>query len=167
ALLEVNEAIVSGSMALATVLRAPFLQNNWPPRDLDLYVSSSHFATLQACLLTGEFGFQLVNIHTCYPYPLGPNIAAISTLSHLTRDVKVDIIVSNDDNNGILPVFQFYGTQVMNWIAADGLFMAYPKLTFARHALFNPVTRILHTSEAHKAVLLKYQDRGFDFSESP
>jgi hypothetical protein len=82
-------------------------------------------------------------------------------------------IISSVNFNVISPIFSFHLTIVFNWITADSLFSAYPKLTCTHRGLLN-----LNTFSCNQFVpvsppasfcccLKKYYEHGLNIQQNP
>lgn len=157
-----NGGVVSGSVALAVALRTPFRKENWVPTDMDVYVPFSSYGHVLTFFLHTMTGYHASAAHSSGWYRKLSSIMIVTSFVNPKLDRRVDLIASKDENS-LTPIFGFYGTHVMNWISPDGLFVAYPKLTFNHVALFTPFASSAQNSKQHKHAMVKYKQRGFRF----
>lgn len=160
-LLRSTNSVVSGSIALQMVL--PFVSTNWICKDLDIYVARSQDLAVISYLT--KQGYGLLNIQGIRPSYSQSSIHTVVTLSR--GEKVIDIIVAAKDI-AIRPIFEFHSTLVMNFIAADYLFSAYPWMTSRFRGLHNPLAlrdgkRVMGNLKA----IAKYEWRGFDIQNSP
>lgn len=178
-----SSAIVSGSFVLA-LATSP----SWIPRDLDVYVGSTHgFITLSHYFKERE-GF----IDPTQPNPLDPmhahpdaqppypqdhdnpslpqggfanycRLAKTVQLNEQAEYMFIDLIQTQSRHPANF-VLRFPASCVMNWLTANEIVMTYPDITCNNVALLRPHC-LPSTSGAAKAKedawLMKYKDRGF------
>ncbi|KAI6157967.1 hypothetical protein BKA82DRAFT_21971 [Pisolithus tinctorius] len=114
------DAVVSGSCALHMLL--PANKTSWVPADLDIYVSCRHMACLS--VLLEHNGYLIMNQRAVDAGPYGSSsIRSVILFANGWR--TIDVIVSSTVA-AMSPIFEFHSTAVMNFIAADHIFCAYP-----------------------------------------
>jgi hypothetical protein len=138
-------AVISGSTALAVLLRGEFV-----PQDLDIYVNAEGFTAMLMLLM--DHGYQVVTPWPHYAHKEKyPGSKKVWTL--LREGEKIDLI-RTAEAHALSTITQFHSTPVMNYIAFYGIVCLYPEWTMRRSGL---VTR---ASVPHK-ILDKYRRRGF------
>ncbi|KAH7917805.1 hypothetical protein BV22DRAFT_984741, partial [Leucogyrophana mollusca] len=160
-MLRMTSSVVSGSVALRMFLPTASVQ--WQTTDMDIYVPRSQFIIVMAYLVHHKY--QAVHLGGNRPPYSQSSIHTVATMVNGHR--KVDIVASITEN-AIRPIFQFHSTMVMNYIAADGFFAAYPKLTSQYRALLNVMSmRDGRQTLGSLQALVKYKKRGFDVQSFP
>ncbi|KAI6141934.1 hypothetical protein BKA82DRAFT_3925531, partial [Pisolithus tinctorius] len=124
------DAVVSGSCALHMLL--PANETSWVPADLDIYVSCCHMACLAHLLGSG---YLIVHQRAVDAGPYGSS-SICSVISFANGQRSIDVIVSSTVA-AVPPIFEFHSTAVMNFIAADHIYCAYPTLTLHKMSLVN------------------------------
>jgi hypothetical protein len=166
AILWTTQSIISGSVALAAL--QPFQLHDWSPGDMDIYTTTQKTTTIVE-FLTQKEGYEKP-IHTKTSndsdshYHAPGTIADIITLSH-KRGTYIDLIVSNNES-ALTPIFNFYGSHVINAVTGHGIFSAYPDHTINHRALFNGGAHdasFVHMPPSLQKCMLKYITRGFQF----
>ena len=152
------DGVVSGSAALHLLL--PAATTNWTPSDLDLYVPRSGYSALESWIARQGYCISHIGARNGNTY-------LFSTMEQRLRFSNgvhtIEIIVSKTEA-ACAPIFHFHSTAVMNFVTANGIFCAYPKLTLAYLSMVNPAPIYcdafqLHTMDA----LRKYENRGFTY----
>lgn len=90
-------------------------------------------------------------------------LAGAARIVRLCRgETRVDIICSKTDA-ALQPISYFWGTAVMNYLGADRVGCAYPRLTFQHRCLVTPVARIdgAPASKRVERCIAKYEERGY------
>ncbi|KAI0067108.1 hypothetical protein BV25DRAFT_1783243, partial [Artomyces pyxidatus] len=170
-LLRDNRAVVSGSTVLEFVLRGNDSPVNWHSTDLDIYCPLTTAASIVDYLIEKE-SFRIVQDYSErdrtddveHEYDNGA-IGSVTTMASPTGR-KVDIIASTR-NSALLPITYFWGTIVANYITADSICLAYPRLTLKGIGAVNPVRM---PAPRVAACIEKYAARGFtlvDFGVGP
>jgi len=151
------DMVVSGSTALRFILR-DFPRNlRWQSNDVDIYCGkSSETAVLQFVSIQRYVHYPAHEDENISPYSL-PAIDKVHHLRHPTG-IKMDIIVSTTDNS-LLPIANFWGTLVQNYIAADHFTIAYPSSTLRQIGYVAPHRD--HITSTQRCIT-KYTLRGFD-----
>ena len=161
-ILNACDTVVSGSTALHFLL--PISSTPWSPTDLDIYVPFRCQLQLSCLLKKKGYHLQKKSKSKGSLYSVS-KIFSILTFAKGHR--KIDVIVSTSDC-GILPIFQFHCTAVMNFITAKSIFCGYPSLTFRALSMINgsPLYNGSFSPVGVKA-LIKYKNRGFTFISCP
>ncbi|KAH7924620.1 hypothetical protein BV22DRAFT_993457, partial [Leucogyrophana mollusca] len=129
-ILHLTSSVVSGSLALRLLLPAASVQ--WSTVDMDIYVPRSEVIIVMAYL--AQHNYQVIHVGANRPPYSHSSIHTIVAMANSTR--KIDIVVSITEN-AVRPIFQYHSTIMMNYIASDGFFAAYPKMTNHYRALVN------------------------------
>ncbi|KAH9852996.1 hypothetical protein C2E23DRAFT_686620, partial [Lenzites betulinus] len=156
-------AVISGSFALHFLDRDRQLQ--WCARDLDIYVGAEYGCRLVYYLMYVEHYGNLRHKNREYPHSFG-GFRTIVTLSR--HDSSIDIVFSTS-SSPLLPIAHFWGSHVVNYIAADTFCLAYPTFTLEGRGLLHP-ERLLqwrHTTTYILTLIEKYVQRGYDFRIRP
>ena len=149
--------VVSGSMALRFVLRDYPRNTAWRNNDVDIYCGkSSETAVLQFVTNEHYFPFPPNDNYPHSSYSL-PGIERVHHLRH-PSGMMMDIIVSSRDN-ALLPISNFWGTLLQNYIAADHFTIAYPSTTLRQIRYVAPQRDNISNTER---CIAKYLQRGFD-----
>jgi hypothetical protein len=151
AIMVATGAVISGSTALAVLLRGEFV-----PQDLDIYVNAKGF-TAMLVFLTNH-GYQVVKPLPHYAahkktYLDSKNITILTLKRNGEGGKKIDLI-GTTEAHVLTTITQFHLTSVMNYIAYYGIVCLYPEWTMRRNGL---VTR---RNVSYK-ILDKYRGRGF------
>lgn len=154
-LLTRTRSVISGSSVLLALL--PW---NFEPGDIDIYTPRTQARVVIRALLR-LFGFTLDPTTMHYL-----DMAGVHCVYYLRKgSVKINVIESLNGSS-IAPLFFFHSTAVMNFMDEFGVYCAYPLLTFQRKSLLNSQTnnRSALSVAAIEKCVIKYQDRGFEFS---
>lgn len=138
-------AVISGSTALAVLLRGEFV-----PQDLDIYVNAKGLAGMISFLT--NHGYQVVTPRPHYAHEkkyLGSKI--IMTLKRDDGE-KIDVIGTTD--HVLATITQFHSTIVMNYISSHGIVSLYPEWTMRGNGLVTKTNTPWRTVD-------KYRARGF------
>ncbi|KAI9063180.1 hypothetical protein FKP32DRAFT_1553809, partial [Trametes sanguinea] len=130
AVLRLLHAVISGSFALAFLLR-----NNEPKiiaRDLDIYVPHKYAKRLARYLTAGE-GYSVVLSHH-HRYDGNAAIASVQVLAKGAMRIE---IIESTTSSALFPLPHFWATHVVNYLTADTFCIAYPSHTLKHEALFN------------------------------
>jgi hypothetical protein len=147
AIMVATGAVISGSTALAVLLRGEFV-----PRDLDIYVNARYLTAMLVFL--SNHGYQVVTPQPHYAHKKKyPNSKTILTLKRDGEGEKIDL-VGTTDAHVLATITRFHSTPVMNYIASYGIVCLYPEWTMRRNGL---VTR----RNVPYKILDKYRGRGF------
>jgi hypothetical protein len=140
-------AVISGSTALAILLRGEFL-----PQDLDIYVNAKGFAAMLAFLMNHGYQVMMPQPHYVHnkKYPDSKNVW---TLKRDGEGEKIDLIISTEAHV-LSTITQFHSTSVMNYVAFYGIICLYPEWTLRRSGL---VAR----ANVPYEIFDKYRGRGF------
>ena len=151
------DVVVSGSTALCFILRDLPHSLHWWSNDIDIYCGkSSETVVLQFIANHSYFHFPANDDQNLSTYSL-PAIDKVHHLHHPTG-IKMDIIVSTT-NNLLLPIANFWGTLMQNYIAADHFTVAYPSSILWQIRYITPhCDHIISTQHC----ITKYMQRGFD-----
>ena len=151
AIMVATGAVISGSTALAVLLRGEFI-----PQDLDIYVDAKGFTAILVFLT--NHGYQVTTTRPHYAqktkYPESKNVL---TLKRDGKGEKIDVIVA--EAHVPTTITQFHSTVVMNYITSYGIICLYPEWTMRKNGL---VTR---KNMPHQ-ILKKYQGRGFKMAHT-
>ncbi|KAH7909204.1 hypothetical protein BJ138DRAFT_1011272 [Hygrophoropsis aurantiaca] len=160
-LLRTTSSVVSGSLALQFILPSSSLQ--WPVKDMDIYTGRSQ--TLPVVSFLVAQGYEVSALENSAPHYTQIAIRSVITMSNGPN--RIDIVVSNT-RHAIRPIFQFHSTPVINYLTADSIFSAYPKLTTNYRGLFNALSlRDGRRSLSNMQAIAKYAYRGFDIQSTP
>lgn len=154
-LLTRTRSVISGSTVLLALL--PW---NFDPGDIDIYTPRTQ-ARKVIRTLRHRFGFVLDPTTVHYL-----DMAGVHCVYYLHKgSVKINVIESLTES-AIAPLFFFHSTAVMNFMDEFGVYCAYPRLTFQHRSLLNSQTnnRSDLSVTAIEKCIIKYQDRGFEFS---
>ncbi|KAJ7195570.1 hypothetical protein C8J57DRAFT_1104634, partial [Mycena rebaudengoi] len=157
-ILAATRSVVSGSLPLAVISGGRFV-----PQDLDIYVPATQERALLSLLLE-HFGLSEVKFYSFssrYDDCFAVKSSRWLTSGGNGRTVNVLTCVGE---SAILPVFCFHSSVVMNFISAEGLYCAYPKLT-ARRVAIPAFVRNMTSLKARRLreCFSKYMSRGFSF----
>ncbi|KAF7793584.1 hypothetical protein EIP86_004698 [Pleurotus ostreatoroseus] len=155
-----DQVCFSGSRALQVLHWTSFF--NWDG-DLDLYVAPHHFSRLVAHL-TNKQGYILNRI--IWTRPSGEHyntLPGIKSITQFTKGLlKIDVIVSCS-RCPYLPIPFFWSTLLMNFVGAERIVCAYPRLTLVRRGILNNSDWVAGTIPPHPPPAVhKYIARGFD-----
>ena len=156
-----NGALISGSWALHFLLQhSNMTATSWAPGDMDIYCSFIHTNAMQEFLKTEGYILRLphnpaayyrsqfvITIHR-YQRPSGPSIDLITVSAPYP----------------ITAILSFWGTHLMNWIAADEVVCAYPTLTLSN---IGCLSLDLDDHKDVEGLVDKYLKRGFHISPLP
>ena len=150
AIMVATGAVISGSTALAVLLRGEFV-----PQDLDIYVNAKGFTAVLAFLMNHGYHVVISQPHYAAHKKNYPNSEYVLTLKRdgELEGVKIDLI-GTTEAHVLATITQFHSTSVMNYIAFYGIVCLYPEWTMQRNGL---VTR---RNVSYK-ILDKYRGRGF------
>lgn len=150
--LRLTHSVVSGSSALAVVMPWSFR-----PNDLDIYVPSTYSAQLLNLL---HQRFDYVQIPLTHDYSTSDDIAAVYNMKKRNNLIQV---IATTWENPLRTIYHFHSTAVMNFISAQGIYCAYPRLTTQYCGLMNrhQIARTGQTAAAVYAIIKKYRDCGF------
>ncbi|KAI0066972.1 hypothetical protein BV25DRAFT_1787318, partial [Artomyces pyxidatus] len=159
ALMRTTHCVLSGSVVLNCVLRGSGL-TNWRPDDLDVCCPIAMAPRVMKHLTTIQ-GYHCAHINSPFHDPLlEPGYdAGIASLVILERNngKQLNLIVSID-NTATTPLTHTWGTLVNNFLTADAICIAYPRMTLDGIACINPhrpdLPRHVHSAN-------KYRVRGF------
>ncbi|KAI6110989.1 hypothetical protein EDD17DRAFT_1448916, partial [Pisolithus thermaeus] len=128
----------------------------WTPSDLDIHVPAHTELMMTRGLAHAGYGI-IAEVPT----------QMVGYFSHVSRVVvvsngrcKIDVVVSRT-SPALSSIFQFHSTVTMNFVSADTLFCAYPRLILRRLSMLNagPLYHSTVTSRVI-AALQKYLSRG-------
>ncbi|KAK7000257.1 hypothetical protein R3P38DRAFT_2561855 [Favolaschia claudopus] len=149
-------AIISGSTALAILMRGAFR-----PNDLDIYVPRASEAK---CINIMHRDYLFDTTKTLRP-PYG-SISGVYRIHWMKKEEhSINVIVVTGDN-AAATIFQFHSTVVMNYLTGHGLLCAYPHLTLNKLSIANPGSN--RSDRSMKKVEIcynKYRQRGFTHVE--
>jgi hypothetical protein len=138
-------AVISGSTALAVLLRGEFV-----PQDLDIYVNEKGLAGILTFLTNHRY--QIVTPRPRYAFEKKyPGSKIILTLKRDDGE-KIDVIGTTD--HVLATITQFHSTVVMNYISSHGIVSLYPEWTMRKNGL---VTK----RNMPWRIIDKYRARGF------
>ncbi|KAH7905060.1 hypothetical protein BJ138DRAFT_1118830 [Hygrophoropsis aurantiaca] len=153
-----TSAVISGSFALAMFLPAAAV--NWNIADLNIYTRDIHYNQLVLLLLRDGYKVNYGGYRAAPANYYNPAVKGIITLNKGNQ--SVEIIISRTDSS-IRPIFYFHSTVMMNFLTADSLFVAYPRLISHRRGLTNPLSR--WDSETTRIAVDKYRQRGYTITD--
>lgn len=137
----------------------PDLGAGWTPSDLDIHVPAHTELMMTRGLAHAGYGI-IAEVPT----------QMVGYFSHVSRVVvvsngrcKIDVVVSRT-SPALSSIFQFHSTVTMNFVSADTLFCAYPRLILRRLSMLNagPLYHSTVTSRVI-AALQKYLSRGIRY----
>lgn len=155
------QTVISGSVALATVL-----QSTWRPNDLDLYLPKLYKDKMIKHLVSREGYCPFHADDPQYgPYQYPPmEKSAIWSVTKLRRTAEDGTlrfihVIQSATPSPFSPIAAFSGTWAMNWIESDQLVVSYPRLTLqAKGFLTQPRERL---RDGENRWIEKYETRGF------
>ncbi|KAH7906346.1 hypothetical protein BJ138DRAFT_1117666 [Hygrophoropsis aurantiaca] len=154
--MRITSSVISGSFALAMLL--PAADVAWGVADLDIYTNFKSYHRLIIYLLREGYTIRSTTRRhspVCYS---NSAIRKVMTLDKQTRSIDVIISAFKDST---IPIFHFHSTIVMNYVSADSLFSAYPRLTSQYRALVNPLSLPQSHVNGPSCAMEKYRHRGF------
>lgn len=150
-------AVISGSGALGWIDR----EAQWKANDLDIYCPYDTFPNFVSALLRSEGGvlykhsiFRPSDTDQAYSFDAGISQRVII----IGPKCKFDILRS-PTVSALHPIPFFHSTVVMNFVGAQSLSVAYPKLTLNRRGIIH--SRV--TGERDIDCIAKYIGRGYEF----
>ncbi|KAI0054714.1 hypothetical protein BV25DRAFT_1783348, partial [Artomyces pyxidatus] len=154
-------AVISGSFALNIALHCcnrP-AASHWRPNDMDLYCGIHHYVWFLTYLIRVEGYLPMFTggeqEQCLVPHYGGGGIALIFRLVN-SRGRQLDVICA-DSESALTPIPHFWGTLVVNYVSADEICVAYPRLTLNGIGYINPARIGMGTNDA----IEKYAARGF------
>lgn len=165
-----TRSVISGSFALGLAVR-----DSWLANDLDIYIPHRTRKFEMVSYLIRREGFHVQAVVTNYTQTTeeeGPNlvlynVAGMTSITKFTKrwpdgkTTNIDLIESID-GYALTPITNFDATWSMNWITADSITVAYPKLTLDHKGVYKKRQRL--AAHMHLPVWkTKYtNERGFD-----
>ena len=157
-----TQSIVSGSVALAAVI--PFKLRNWRPIDLDIYTIDEHVSKWFDYIVSEGYRpavgarARRNNYGHC-------GIREVVSFTN-SMGIKIDIVIT-DHTSALTPIFNFYGSHVINAITGHGVYCAYPTHTLHGRAMLNAATcppNIAALPFVIQKCMVKYFKRGYHFA---
>ena len=149
AIMVATGAVISGSTALAVLLRGEFV-----PQDLDIYVNAKGFTAVLAFLVNHGYRVVISESRPHYAHKKKyPNSKYVLTLKSDGEGEKIDLIGTTEEHV-LATITQFHSTSVMNYIAFYGIVCLYPEWTMRKNGL------VARRNVSYK-ILDKYRQRGF------
>ncbi|KAJ6460422.1 hypothetical protein DFH09DRAFT_832067, partial [Mycena vulgaris] len=120
-------SIISGSLAIL-----PFIDGDFTPNDLDIYVLEEHEVTILRTL-EATFGYTIDRtLSSSYT-----SIGLIIRFHWLQNGGKIINLMVIKGVDAVEAIYQFHSTVVMNFISGTGAYCAYPELTLKKLAFPN------------------------------
>ncbi|KAI0054754.1 hypothetical protein BV25DRAFT_1816584, partial [Artomyces pyxidatus] len=159
-------SIISGSTVLHFALQGTEQVLGWKANDLDIYCPLTTAASVIYYLVKEEHYVVVQTVahrdrtfESLHEYDNGA-VASVTTL--LTPDGKKVDIIAATRNAPLLPITYFWTTLVTNYMTADSICLAYPRLTLQGIGLLNPIR--IPAPRVLKCIS-KYQKRRFTFKD--
>lgn len=163
-----TRSVISGSLALSVAL-----DDQWRANDLDIYVPYRTPKSDVIAHIIDREGYHIQAVVARYtPVAEGDQISPLDSIAGITRitkflkmssdckTTKIDLIESTD-YNALTPILKFDSTWSMNWITADSITVAYPRLTLRHEGVFSK-TQVLKAYIHLPSWKSKYlKERGF------
>lgn len=134
------------------------------PKDLDIYTPRSTFLRMARYLIDVE-GYAPSDPRT----PLYADVVNIRRIVTLRKGDRCIDLVQSSSESPTMPIAGFYASHLVNFITADGYFMAYPGLTLRGRSVMYP-GRIRHGTGIDStidALREKYRTRGYQIRMQP
>ena len=149
-------SIISGRGALHLLL--PAADTQWTPSSLEIYVPGCLYGEVKFWLK--EQGYDVTHVR------LGdsnaPSFSPIKQAVVFTNKNRNVVVFASETDAACTPIFHFQSTACMNYIGADRIFCAYPRLTFQYVAMINPAPLFCNAFTIDDIdVLRKYETQGF------
>ena len=152
-------SIISGRAALHLLLPAAHTQ--WTPSSLEIYVPGCLYEEVKFWLEREGYNIAHVALRDSNPPSFSPIKQAVVFMNN-NRSV---VVFASKTDAACTPIFHLQNTACMNYIGADRIFSAYPRLTFKYVAMINPAPLFCNAFTIEDIDVLKeYEARGFSYS---
>ena len=152
------DSIISGWGALHLLL--PAADTQWTPSSLEIYVPGCVYGEVRVWL--NAQGYDITHVRPPHSNP--SSFSAIKQAFMFTNKNCNVVVFASKTDAACAPIFRFQNTACMNYIGADRIFCAYPRLTFKYLCMVNPAPLFCNAFTIHDVdILREYETQGFTY----
>ena len=152
------DSIISGWGALHLLL--PAADTQWTPSSLEIYVPGCVYGEVRVWL--NAQGYDITHVRPPHSNP--SSFSAIKQAFVFTNKNCNVVVFASKTDAACAPIFRFQNTACMNYIGADRIFCAYPRLTFKYLCMVNPAPLFCNAFTIHDVdILREYETQGFTY----
>ncbi|KAI0059554.1 hypothetical protein BV25DRAFT_1782006, partial [Artomyces pyxidatus] len=152
-----TRAIVAGSVALQYL--SPHVQEQWTPRNMDVFCPLTTCATVLSHLKLVE-GYAQESAETTAPFfaHVWDGAGIVGVIRLVSASGRRVTLYTCEHNSPLMPLTYSWSTLLVNFLTADSFCVTYPKLTLRGIGCFNPY---LAPADAMDECVQRYLARGF------